>query len=83
MPPTTGGVLEKARGKVSLEPGYNLMAWMRLTASGADLTGGVGVVDEEEDEEMWTEWTLAEVMKHNVPEDAWMAYQGRVYNTKH
>ena len=73
-----GGVIEKARGKVALEDGHSLRHWMRLSNS-ADLTGGVGAVDQEEDEDSWKEWTLAEVSKHNTPEDAWMVVHGKVY----
>jgi len=78
--PEAGGVIEKARGKVALESGYSLMSWMRLSQSGNDLTGGVGVVDEDEPESSWPEWTLDEVKKHNTSEDAWMALRGKVYN---
>ena len=60
-------------GKVALEPGYSLMAWMRLSASGSDLTGGVGVGEE-------TEWTCAEVKQHNTADNAWMVIRGWVYN---
>lgn len=74
------GSLEKARGKVALEPGFSLMAWMRLCKSGADLTGGAGLVDEDEDEEAWPKWSLAEVTKHGTPDDAWMVLRGKVYN---
>ena len=44
----SGGVLEKARGKVPLEPGYSLMSWMKLSTGGSDLTGGIGAVDEDD-----------------------------------
>lgn len=73
-------VLEKARGKVVLQPGFSLMAWMRLSNDGTDLTGGARAVDEDEDEASWKEWTLDEVKKHGSPDDAWMALHGRVYN---
>ena len=73
-------VLEKARGKVALQPGFSLMAWMRLSSDGTDLTGGVGAVDEDEDDASWKEWTLDEVKKHHARDDAWMALHGRVYN---
>lgn len=72
-------IIEKARGKVALAPGYSLAAWMRLS-KGADLTGGVGVVDEDEEEETWPVWSLEELAKHNTPQDAWMAVRGKVYN---
>mmetsp|Transcript_6605 Transcript_6605/g.22055 ORF Transcript_6605/g.22055 Transcript_6605/m.22055 type:complete len:207 (+) Transcript_6605:134-754(+) len=72
------GRLEKARGKVVLEPGFGLAAWLRLSR-GADLTGGVGPLDEEE-EEAWPKWSLADVASHTTPEDSWMAVRGKVYN---
>lgn len=80
MPADAGGVLEKARGKVALEPGYSLAAWMKLSASGTDLGGAVGAVDPDEDECTWKEWTPAEVMQHNSAEDCWMILRGKVYN---
>ena len=79
MPTGSGGVVEKARGKVGLEPGYSLMSWMRLCTSGTDLTGGVGAVDAE-DEDSWPWWTADQVKQHNSADDAWMVVRGRVYN---
>ena len=67
------------RCKVALAPGYNLAAWMRLS-KGADLTSGVGLVDEDEDESTWKVWSLAELAKHNTAQDAWMAVRGKVYS---
>ena len=61
-----------------LEPGFGLAAWLRLSR-GADLTGGVGPLDEEE-EEAWPKWSLADVASHTTPEDSWMAVRGKVYN---
>ena len=73
----SSGNLEKARGKVALGAGYSLMAWMRLSKN-ADLTGGVGLVDEDEEESTWKQWSLAEVSEHNTAEDAWMVLRGKV-----
>jgi cytochrome b involved in lipid metabolism len=70
----------KARSKTALEPGYSLMAWMRLCSQGVDLAGGVGAVDMDDDEATWKEWEVAEVSKHISPEDAWMVIHGNVYN---
>ena len=52
------GSLEKAR-KVQLEPGFSLPAWMRLSA-GADLSGGVGKADPDE-EGSWKVSPVADV----------------------
>ena len=75
--------IEEARGKVALEPGQSLMAWMRLCAGGTDLTDGVGVVDEDADEKAWKAWTMAEVARHNTADDAWMVVHGKVYVVTH
>lgn len=71
--------IEKARGKVTLAPGHSLAAWMKLS-EGADLTGGIGRVDEDEDEGTWPVWSFEELAKHSAPGDAWMAVRGKVYN---
>ena len=47
----------KGRSKTALGPGYSLMAWMR-PSQGADLSGGVGAVDPDEDEAKWKEWDV-------------------------
>ncbi|EOD09617.1 hypothetical protein EMIHUDRAFT_432922, partial [Emiliania huxleyi CCMP1516] len=69
-----------ARGRVALAPGCSLSAWMRL--SKGDLTGGVGRCDED-DEEAWPTWSLADVASHNSPEDSWVAVRGKVACTLH
>ena len=71
------GSLEKAR-KAHLEPGYSLMAWMKLSA-GADMSGGVGTADPDE-EETWKSWPMTEIRKHNSLEDFWTVVRGKVYN---
>ena len=58
MPPSSSSVAgAKGRSKTALGPGYSLMAWMRLS-QGADLSGGVGAVDPDEDEAKWKEWDV-------------------------
>ena len=70
--------MEKAR-RVQLEPGFSLQAWMKMSAD-ADLSGGVGKVDPEDDEESWKVWPLDEICKHNSRDDFWTVIHGKVYN---
>jgi cytochrome-b5 reductase len=60
------------REKVVLKPGFGLTDWMRLTNSGADLSGrnGKGL----------RQLTLEEVSQHNLPYDCWTIYNNKVYN---
>ena len=76
MPPRPGE-LEKAR-KVSLQPGYSLSSWVKLSAD-ADFSGGVGLADPD-DEASWKEWPLEEIRKHNSRDDFWTVICGKVYN---
>ena len=70
--------LEKAR-KVHLEPGFSLQSWMQRSV-GADLSGGVGKIDEEDEEQNWKAWPITEIRKHNSRDDFWTIIRGRVYN---
>lgn len=65
---------EKApRSKVALEKGYSQVDWLRLSTSGADLTGlgGAGVRKDV---------TLDEVRQHKALPDPWIVLRGKVYN---
>ena len=64
--------------KVQLEPGFSLPHWMKFSKD-ADLSGGVGKADPE-DEGSWKVWPLAEIRKHDGPEDFWTVIRGKVYN---
>ncbi|KAK3711621.1 hypothetical protein QZH41_003795 [Actinostola sp. cb2023] len=64
---STGSV----RAKVALKPGRSLMDWIRLGASGKDLTGVGGVR---------RLVSLDELGKHNTVQDCWISVRGKVYN---
>ena len=64
--------------KVQLEPGFSLPHWMKFSKD-ADLSGGVGKADPE-DEGSWKVWPIAEIRKHDGPEDFWTVIRGKVYN---
>lgn len=59
------------RSKVPLKPGRSLMDWIRLTKSGADLTGVKGKLIEVTEEEL---------ANHNKKDDCWVCIRGLVYN---
>ncbi|XP_074040095.1 cytochrome b5 reductase 4 isoform X3 [Leptinotarsa decemlineata] len=61
------------RNKCALQPGHSLMDWIRLGASGKDLTG-VG------SQAGRLSVTKSELAKHNKINDIWLAIRGRVYN---
>lgn len=69
--PITQVQAEGRRNKVPLEKGFSQVAWLKLTKSGADLTGGAG---------RRRDITLEEVRQHRTEEDAWMVLHGKVYN---
>lgn len=58
------------RIKKPLEPGHSPMDWAKLKASGANLTGKLQI----------ERYTLDDVKKHNTKDDAWMIFNGKVYN---
>lgn len=62
---------EGRRNKVPLEKGFSQVSWLKLTKSGADLTGGQG---------RRRDITLEEVRQHRTADDAWMVLHGKVYN---
>ncbi|CAH1187991.1 unnamed protein product [Phyllotreta striolata] len=68
-----GSATGNPRNKCALQPGHSLMDWIRLGASGKDLTGlgpqaGRLFV------------TKQELAKHSKIDDIWLAIRGRVYN---
>lgn len=75
LPPSTTNkpapVKRSGRGKVALEPGFSQLDWAKLQRSGADLKSGVkGLL----------RVTPSELAKHRSRDDAWSAYNGKVYN---
>ncbi|KAL1413077.1 hypothetical protein Q8F55_000826 [Vanrija albida] len=62
----------KGRGKVALAPGHSALDWARLQRSGADLRGIEGTG--------YLRVTMEELKKHKSRDDAWSAFNGRVYN---
>lgn len=69
---------EEAEGKVSgrrrkepLKPGHTLADWGRLCATGK-ITNGLGGLQHKV--------TPSELASHNKPDDAWIVFNGRVYN---
>ncbi|XP_051162316.1 cytochrome b5 reductase 4 isoform X2 [Leptopilina boulardi] len=62
------------RNKTALGPGYSLMDWIKLGATGIDLTGVDGIP---------RDVTMAELAKHNKENDAWIAIRGIVFNVTH
>eukprot|EP01097_Dermamoeba_algensis_P007088 TRINITY_DN4443_c0_g1_i1.p1 TRINITY_DN4443_c0_g1~~TRINITY_DN4443_c0_g1_i1.p1 ORF type:complete len:143 (-),score=31.85 TRINITY_DN4443_c0_g1_i1:101-529(-) len=67
-----GTLRKQGRKKVPLPPGHSTFDWVKLVNSGKDLSG-VG-------KEKFVSVPMSEVRKHNKEDDAWMVYQGKVYN---
>ncbi|KAL4439910.1 hypothetical protein ABPG75_002911 [Micractinium tetrahymenae] len=64
----------RARKKVvPFEKGWSQMDWVRLTQSGADLSGLAGGRPRRD-------ITLEEVAQHNTRDDCWTVLRGKVYN---
>lgn len=67
-------LVPRNRKKVPFEKGYSQMDWIRLTNSGADLTGlGKGTRPRKD-------IPLSEVALHNTVQDGWTVLRGKVYN---
>nr|CAG8601361.1 1824_t:CDS:2 [Entrophospora candida] len=60
----------KLRKKIILEPGHSPLDWAKLKSSGVDLKGVSEIRN----------YTLEELKKHNRRDDAWSAYNGKIYN---
>lgn len=60
----------KARAKVGLAPGHGALDWAQLKSSGADLRGVTELV----------RVTPSMLKEHRSKDDAWSAFNGKVYN---
>ncbi|GAA97705.1 uncharacterized protein L969DRAFT_91124 [Mixia osmundae IAM 14324] len=69
LPPST--TVPPKRVKVALAPGYSPLDWAKLKASGEDLRDGV---------ESIMRIGPSELKRHNTKNDAWAAFQGKIYN---
>jgi len=67
-----GSATGSGRKKVTLEKGFSMMDWIRLTKSGKDLTGVGGCRVNGKIREV----TRSELKKHRKRNDAWMALNG-------
>jgi cytochrome b involved in lipid metabolism len=65
------------REKVRIQPGFHLADWMRLMQ-----TSNVKYSDNDIPPKL-RRISMAELAKHNTPDDCWMSYEGRVYNVTH
>lgn len=73
-PPTTTRIPTlpaKKREKVALTPGHSPLDWAMLKQSGADLRGGA---------EQIMRIPPSVLKRHNKRDDAWSAFNGKVYN---
>ncbi|KAH9481279.1 Cytochrome b5 reductase 4 [Psilocybe cubensis] len=61
---------KKAGGKVALSPGHSPLDWAALKSSGADLRGVDSLM----------RIPPSVLKKHNKRDDAWSAFNGKVYN---
>ncbi|CAH1119513.1 unnamed protein product [Phaedon cochleariae] len=69
----SGSATGNPRNKCALQPGHSLMDWIRLGASGKDLSGVGSCAGK-------LSVTLEELSKHNKITDIWLAIRGIIYN---
>ncbi|KAL7420540.1 hypothetical protein Q5752_004491 [Cryptotrichosporon argae] len=70
-PPAPAAPKAKKSKKVALAPGCSALDWARLCASGDNLRGVQGG---------FMRVTVDDLAEHDTPDDAWSAFNGRVYN---
>ncbi|EED79850.1 predicted protein [Postia placenta Mad-698-R] len=75
VPLTTSRIPPKpsGRGKVALAPGHGPLDWANLKKSGQDLRGVESLL----------RVTPSMLKQHNKRDDAWSAFNGKVYNITH
>ncbi|KAI0067332.1 cytochrome b5 [Artomyces pyxidatus] len=72
LPPSTTKAPPSAKSrKVALAPGHSPLDWAALKTSGADLRGGASTL---------ARITPSVLKTHNKRDDAWSAFNGKVYN---
>jgi len=71
LPSLSSAATKARRMKAALQPGYSYLDWAKLKASGVDLRGGATQI---------RRITRAELAQHKARDDAWAAYQNKVYN---
>ncbi|THG96262.1 hypothetical protein EW026_g5539 [Hermanssonia centrifuga] len=69
-PTTTKAPSKKASRKVALQPGHGPLDWANLKKSGTDLRGVDGLM----------RVSPSVLKQHNKRDDAWSAFNGKVYN---
>ena len=74
LPPSTNKPpIKKSREKVALAPGFGPLDWAALKSSGSDLRGVDSLL----------RVTPSMLKEHNKKDDAWSAFNGKVYNITH
>ncbi|THH31515.1 hypothetical protein EUX98_g2675 [Antrodiella citrinella] len=72
-PPTTSKAPSRRSRKVALGPGYGALDWGNLKKSGTDLRGVDNLM----------RIPMSVLKEHNKKDDAWSAFNGKVYNITH